>query len=169
MLFSWLVFSRCEITSVPVAAAYLFLVRRMKIVALLLIAVIALASRLVAASPALTEKDLVGQWYRGDHLGYNVLLIVSRDHTYKASWTGDEIDEKTLTRLPYGEANGRWALDGDRLVITPAKETKHTRGDLATMRIVRQHRKIYLVPIHSLKVPAAFHLDPMMVFEREAR
>jgi hypothetical protein len=116
-----------------------------------------------------TDKDVLGRWYRGDHLGYNVLLTLSPDHTYKATWTGDEIDPKTNRPGEYGSASGKWKLEGDRLVIAPQKETKDTKGDVSTMRLQRQRGKIVLTPLRPLPVPTIFHLDPMMVFERESR
>jgi len=128
-----------------------------------------LAFSKVAIAADYTEKDVLGRWYRGDHLGYNVLLALAPNHTYKATWTGDEIDPKTNHPGDYGSASGKWKLEGDRLVITPVKETKDTKGDISTMHIERQRGKIVLVPLRPLPVPTIFHLDPMMVFERETR
>jgi len=136
--------------------------------ALSTVAFIAFAFLAFAATGSVSEKDVIGRWYRGDHLGYNVVLIISPDHTYKADWSGDEIDTRTGDSS-YGKATGKWRLENDQLVIKPFKETKDTKGDLETMRIVRRHGKIYLAPIRSLKVPTVFHLDPMMVFEHETR
>ncbi|MEP7016085.1 MAG: hypothetical protein ABI925_11650 [Verrucomicrobiota bacterium] len=123
----------------------------------------------VAIAADYTDKDVLGHWYRGDHLGYNVLLMLSRDHTYKATWTGDEVDPKAKRPGEYGSASGQWKLEGDRLVVTPQKETKDTKGDVSTMRLQRQRGKIVLTPLRPLPVPTIFHLDPMMVFERESR
>jgi len=122
-----------------------------------------------AASSTFSDKDVVGRWYRGDHRGYNVVLTLALDHTYKATWTGDEIDPKTNRPGEYGSASGKWKLEGDRLAITPAKETKDTKGDVSTMRVQRRRDKIVLAALHPLPVPTIFHLDPMMVFERESR
>ncbi|MGI8889177.1 MAG: hypothetical protein ACR2G0_00115 [Chthoniobacterales bacterium] len=129
--------------------------------------VLALSATAVAAD--YTDKDMVGRWYRGDHLGYNVLLTLSPDHTYKATWTGDEIDPKTNRPGEYGSASGKWKPEGDHLVITPQKETKDTKGDVASMRLRRQRGKIVFTPLRPLPVPTIFHLDPMMVFERESQ
>jgi hypothetical protein len=129
--------------------------------------VLAFSAAAIAADYA--DKDVVGRWYRGDHLGYNVVLTLARDHTYKASWTGDEIDPKTSRPGEYGSASGKWKLEGDRLVMTPAKETKDTKGDVSTMRLDPRRGKIVLAPLRPLPVPTIFHLDPMMVFERETR
>ena len=129
--------------------------------------VLALTTAAFAADHA--DKDVLGRWYRGDHLGYNVLLTLSPDHTYKAAWTGDEIDPKTNRPGEYGSASGKWKLEGDRLVVTPQKETKDTKGDVSTMRLQRQRGKIVLTPLRPLPVPTIFHLNPMMVFERESR
>src|SRR5437762_2802498 len=113
-----------------------------------------------AASSTFSDKDVVGRWYRGDHLGYNVVLTLSADHTYKATWPGDEIDPKTNAPGEYGNASGKWKLEAERLVITPTKETKDTKGDLQTMRVERRHGKIVLAAIPPLSVPTMFHLDP---------
>ncbi len=122
-----------------------------------------------AVGSPFNDKDIVGGSYRGDHRGYNVSLTLAPDHTYKASWTGDEIDPKTKRPGEYGSARGKWRLEGDHLVITPQKETKDTKGDISTMRLQRQRGKIVLTPLRPLPVPTIFHLDPMMVFERESR
>jgi hypothetical protein len=129
--------------------------------------VLAVSAAAIAAD--YTDKDVIGRWYRGDHLGYNVVLTLSPDHAYKATWTGDEIDPKTNRRGEYASASGKWKLNGDRLVITPQKETKDTKRDISTMRLQRHHGKIVLTPLRLLRVPTIFHLDPMMVFERESR
>jgi hypothetical protein len=123
----------------------------------------------LAVAAGYRDKEIVGRWYRGDQLGYNVLLTLAPDHTYKATWTGDEIDPKTNRPGEYGSASGKWKLEGDRLVIMPVKETKDTKGDISTMHIKQQRGKIVLVPLRPLPVPTIFHLDPMMVFERETR
>ena len=135
----------------------------------LLCTLLVLAFSAAAIAADYTDKDVIGRWYRGDHLGYNVVLTLAPDHTYKATWTGDEIDPKTNRPGEYGSANGKWKLQADRLVITPAKETKDTKGDVSTMRLERRRGKIVLAPLHPLPVPTIFHLDPMMVFERETR
>ena len=131
-------------------------------------AFLSLAFVAAGAPEAFSERDVLGRWYRGDHLGYNLVLTLSRDHSYSAAWSGDEINEKTGDSV-YGRASGRWKIVDDRLTIAPQNETKHTKGDLETMRIERHHGKIILAPMRSLKVPSVFHLDPMMVFERETR
>jgi len=140
----------------------------MRITYLMLLS-ICVALTAFAASSTFGDKDVVGQWYRGDHLGYNVVLTLSPDHAYKVSWRGDEIDPKTNRPGEYGSASGKWKVEGDRLVITPQKETKDTKGDVSTMRLQRQRGKIVLTPLRPLPVPTIFHLDPMMVFERESR
>jgi hypothetical protein len=98
--------------------------------------------------------------------GYNVVLTLAADHTYKATWTGDEIDPKTKAPAEYGNASGKWKVDGERLVITPIQETEDTRGDVSTMKLERRRGKIVLVPTAPLPVATIAHLDPMMVFER---
>ena len=130
---------------------------RITVTTLLLIFTAAIA---VAAS-SFTDRDVLGRWYRGDHFGYNVALTLAPDHSYKATWSGDEGE--------YGSASGKWALQADRLVITPSRETKDTKGDLRTLRLERRHGKIVLAPTAPLPVPTMFHLDPMMVFERDSR
>ena len=135
----------------------------------LFITLLVAAFSVVALAAGYTDKDVVGRWYRGDHLGYNVLLTLAPDHTYKATWTGDEVDPKTNRPGEYGSASGQWKLQGNRLLITPVKETKEIKGDISTMQVERLHGKIVLAPLRPLPVPTIFHLDPMMVFERETR
>jgi hypothetical protein len=66
----------------------------------------------VSASAAFTEKDVVGKWYRGDHLGYNVDLTLLPDHTHNATWTGDEIDPKTNRPEQYDSSSGTYSEIG---------------------------------------------------------
>src|SRR3954454_20247791 len=140
------------------AVAYLRLVRRIMRTTITTLTLICSAFAVFGAG-SLTDKDVVGRWYRGDHLGYNVLLTLAPDHTYKATWTGDEINPKTNRPGEYGTASGKWKLEGDHLAITPAKETKDTKGDISTMRIERRRGKVVLAPLRPLPVPTTFHLD----------
>src|ERR1043165_5643290 len=99
----------------PPAVAHLVLVRRIMRILLTTFGLIAFTA--VAAASDYSDRDLVGRWYRGDHLGYNLILSLSPDHTYKATWSGDEIDPKTNRSYEYGNAKGKWTLKEDPLVI----------------------------------------------------
>ncbi|MDQ6622901.1 MAG: hypothetical protein M3Y86_05385 [Verrucomicrobiota bacterium] len=120
-----------------------------------------LTTALAAAAGDVPERDVLGHWYRGDHFGYNVGLTLAPDHTYTATWSGDEGQ--------YGSASGKWKLQEARLVITPTRETQGIKGDLRTLRLEPLRGKIVLAPTAPLPVPTMFHLNPMMVFERESR
>ena len=109
---------------------------------------------------------MIGHWHRGG-FGYFTQLVLSLNHTYKAEWSGDEIDPDTMRPAVYGQASGKWKLERDLLVLIPTRETKETKGDLRSMKLVQQHRKLVLLPRRPLPVATMFHLNPMIVFERD--
>jgi hypothetical protein len=90
-------------------------------------------------------------------------LILAPDHTYTAKWLGDDY---TYGEPEYGRARGRWRLQGDTLHILPTYESKEIKRDLPSMKLVRQHGKLILVPVHRLPLASDFHLNPYMFFER---
>src|SRR5690242_14598303 len=90
----------------------------------------------VALASNYTEKDVIGHWHRGG-FGYFTQLVLSPNHTYKAEWSGDQIDPDTIRPEAYGQARGKWNLQGDLLVLIPTRETKETKGDLRSMKLVR--------------------------------
>ena len=104
---------------------------------------VALCSLLVActsgvAPSSIPAKRLVGKWYRGDGLGYNVTLTLNRDSSYDAVWTG--------CLGTYGTAHGNWRLDQSKLTLTPTEEKDMMRKHLRTLDVLPDKRGFVLVP-----------------------
>ena len=87
------------------------------------------ASRAVTAPVA--AEDLAGCYGRVDRSGYNLLALALRpDLTYTATLQGD--------LGSWGDASGRWRVDGSTLVLTPTQETEQLTGFLRAPTIRRQ-------------------------------
>ena len=84
-----------------------------------------------ASADSFPNGELVGGWYQGDGLGYNVTLTLNTDGSYIASWRG-------CLGL-YGTAAGNWKVDEDVIVLTPASETDMMVGHLRTLKILSRH------------------------------
>src|SRR5262245_52926145 len=80
-----------------------------------------------AAPPA--AKAVVGSYYCGDGLGYNVTLTLKEAGTYSAEWHG------CLGK--YGDASGSWKLSDKRIVLTPKKERDIMKGHLKTFDVLK--------------------------------
>ena|SRR5438552_7835061 len=125
---------------------------------------------LLAASPPVTEKEVLGSWYCSNHLGHDVVLTLSPDHIFRATWSGDD--------GTYGKSKGSWQLEGGRLVIkatgswqvqggvlslSPTGLTKDTKGE--TLLIERREGKILLARARPSKTPPIF-VNSRMIFAR---
>ena len=106
----------------------------------LLATVLLLGCRSQQLSPGVAASlhPFAGTYYRGDGLGYNVTVNLKPDARYTAQWRG--------CLGVYGTARGTWALDGQRIVFSPSKETDMMRGHLRELHIVRQDGQIVFVP-----------------------
>jgi hypothetical protein len=90
-----------------------------------------------AGAPADT-KALAGNYYRGDGLGYNVTLVLRESGEYSSEWHG------CLGK--YGEAAGKWKLQGERVTFTPSTEKDMMVGHLKTLDVVKIDGEWILVP-----------------------
>ncbi len=79
-----------------------------------------------------------GNFYRGDGTGYNVNLNLKPDGTYTGQWRG--------CLGVYGTAFGKWSIKGQQIVLKPAKETDMMKGHLRSLDIIREQKKIFLLP-----------------------
>ncbi len=62
-----------------------------------------------------TVSQLIGNYYRGDHMGYNISLNLNKNGEYSASWHG--------CLGEYGTATGAWSLTGFVITLNPVNET----------------------------------------------
>ena len=106
----------------------------------------------IAAAAPITESALVGKWYTGDGLGYNVDLTLRADSSYDAVWTG--------CLGTYGTAKGRWHFDGRKLTFAPTDEKDMMRNHLRTLTVIPDKHKIVLVPPKSLADFKKWGSDP---------
>jgi hypothetical protein len=93
---------------------------------------------------SLTDEVICGNWYQGDHLGFNLFLELKSDCTYEASVSGCMLQT-------YGEAKGKWATAYNSLVLMPDTETGCLRGDYRCLRIFKCADNIIFVPEDSLE------------------
>lgn len=90
--------------------------------------------------PAATAVDdsLVGAYYQGDGLGYNLRLSLQPNGEFSCSWTGCLGD--------YGSTKGIWGRSGDTVVVSAAKsDGMFLDSPLTNMRIVRLDGEPYLL------------------------
>ena len=79
-------------------------------------------------SPA-NAGELVGQYYTGDGLGYNINLTLKPEGTYEAVLRG--------CLGIYGTEAGRWSLIATQIVFTPSNETVRMREFLTNLDIMK--------------------------------
>ena len=91
----------------------------------------ALAGDIEEGEPAAPPdaKAVAGSYYRGDGLGYNVMLTLKSNGTYSAEWHG------CLGK--YGDASGGWKLSDKRIILTPKKERDMMKGHLNTLDVLK--------------------------------
>ena len=97
---------------------------------------------IIALSVAAFGKDeserFAGSYYRGDHLGYNVTLVLRADGMYDAWWDG------CLGR--YGSAKGSWKIKDGKLVLSPTEEIDMMKGHLSVLEIRKRDGQFELLP-----------------------
>ncbi|MCG6116960.1 MAG: hypothetical protein MEQ07_02035 [Aquimonas sp.] len=93
----------------------------------------------VRASP----EQLVGRYYSGDGLGYNVWVQLAADGSYSADWHG--------CLGVYGEASGQWQAEGDQVVFLPEQENELLVGHLRTVTTVQHDGRLGLVRPEDLR------------------
>ena len=82
-------------------------------------------------------EPFVGSYYRGDGLGYNILLDLSHDGSYGAEWHG-------CLGL-YGTARGSWSVSGEQILLSPSKEKDMLEGHLRQLDVVKHGDQWILV------------------------
>ena len=90
-----------------------------------------------------TPSQLAGSYYRGDHLGYNLILDLAPAGTYIATWSG--------CLGTYGTGKGRWTTKAEQVVLTPSAETGTMKGHLRQLRVIPKGKGFVLVPPSDLK------------------
>lgn len=73
--------------------------------------------------------EVLGEYYRGDGMGYNVTLVLSENGRYSAVWHG------CLGK--YGEANGRWEVKEKQITLDPMHEEGSLEGHLSVLDVLR--------------------------------
>jgi hypothetical protein len=92
----------------------------------------------IAAFGKPEAEPFTGSYYRGDHLGYNVTLVLQKDGGYEAWWNG------CLGR--YGSARGRWKVKDGKLVLSPSEEIDMMKGHLRVLSIRKIDGRFELLP-----------------------
>jgi len=113
------------------------------LLAVVLAATVSDVSRLTSVKgvsiPAKVEtRQLAGEWYRGDGLGYNLTLTVGEDGRYRATWNGC-VGE-------YGRAAGTWSQRNGHVSLSPTEETEMMVNHLRELTVVTYRGKLLLVP-----------------------
>lgn len=85
-----------------------------------------------------TADSLLGDWYRGDGLGYNVTLSLKSKGRFDAVWMG--------CLGEYGNATGTWEIERGSVALKPTSETGQMVNHLRRVDIVSYRGKILLVP-----------------------
>jgi hypothetical protein len=83
-------------------------------------------------------RPFAGSYYRGDGTGYNINLDLRPDGSYDARWRG--------CLGVYGTARGQWSVDGERIVLSPKKETEMMTGHLKRLDLARHDGRLILLP-----------------------
>lgn len=94
-----------------------------------------------ATLPAFSKQEsepFAGAYYRGDHLGYNVTLVLQKNGDYEAWWDG------CLGR--YGTAKGRWEMKDGKLALSPSEEVGMMKGHLRVLIVRRFEGRFELLP-----------------------
>lgn len=92
----------------------------------------------VATSPS-TSSELVGRYYQGDGLGFNVHLNLFDEGTYSVIWDG--------CLGEYGEVEGTWALHDRFIDLVPSSESGMVGGQLRKLETLRFEDAWILVPL----------------------
>jgi|SRR5690348_15975613 len=87
-----------------------------------------IAQKGVAELPA-DPKVLVGRYYHGDGLGYNISLTLSPEGAYRAELSG--------CLGVYGDAAGDWRVSDGLIVFTPSKESDTMRSKLRALEVLK--------------------------------
>ncbi len=108
-----------------------------------------------------SATSLVGSYYRGDGLGYNLYLDLRADGKYNAQWKG-------CLGL-YGEARGTWTVIDDKVVFTPRKETGMMKDHLKELHIV-QHagQTVFVSDLHD-DYYEKYGPDERIAFHRQSK
>ena len=89
---------------------------QLRAISLVLLALAWFACQSYTIRKSLNPDELSGQYYKGDHLGYNVDLILAASGTYSARLYGD-VGE-------YGTWQGHWSIEGNLIALQPPIELK---------------------------------------------
>lgn len=99
----------------------------------------------VPVSPALPEPlalPYAGRYYRGDGLGYNIVLDLENDGSYRGQWRG--------CLGVYGTAAGKWRVKSSgkarQIVLEPTRETNMMKGHLRILDIIYRDKKVLFLP-----------------------
>ena len=90
--------------------------------------------------PTVSESGsaVVGSYYRGDGLGFNLSLTLARDGTFRCKWTG--------CLGVYGNTAGTWLREGDRIVTRTAQADGMFEGDpLGDLEVVQNEGETLLI------------------------
>jgi hypothetical protein len=99
----------------------------------------AIASPPAKSASASTAGKYAGHYYCGDHLGYNLDLVMKADGTYSGTWRG--------CMGVYGTAKGKWQVARRQIILHPANETGLMKGHLSVFDIVKYKNTHGLLPV----------------------
>ena len=101
-------------------------------------------------------SDLAGSYYSGDGLGRNVTVVLNSNGTFASDWQG-------CLGL-YGEAEGTWRLDGERITFIPGRESEFLSGYLRQATTIRHSGRLGFVRPQDLE---GEKVDESLVFYRQ--
>jgi hypothetical protein len=82
----------------------------------------------VTVPKSVQASDIVGDYYVGDGLGYNIHLHLGADASYDATWTG--------CLGVYGTAKGTWRLESASIAFSPNEETEMMKEYLTRLDVL---------------------------------
>ena len=107
----------------------------MRILSYLLVALLIFASGCASdATVRVSKSALTGSYYSGDGLGRMVYVDLSPDGTFRSDWQG--------CLGVYGEAEGRWEVQGEKIVFTPNTEAGTLAGHLREATTIIHNGKL---------------------------
>jgi hypothetical protein len=127
-----------------------------KIITLAAILLTTLAGCATDATIHSTTSELSGTYYSGDGLGRNVTIILSPDGTYSSDWQG--------CLGVYGESNGTWLVQAERIVFTPFNEKDELAGYLTRATTIQHAGRLGFARDQDLKHD---RVNEQLIFLRE--
>src|SRR5579859_2434276 len=92
----------------------------------------------VGSNPAPEPQDLVGHYFRGNGLPYNLHLKLEQGGRFTAQW-------HSCLYKP-GQSLGTWIVSGNRITLDPPVEGEMLRWPLSNLNVLRSKGQWILIP-----------------------